>query len=106
MSKQNAAQLKARIENDPELAKKVRKSDAATFEALAHSLDLPCTMAELRAVLVEANPELSEDELERVAGGYFFSRESSCSAATTSMATCTKAGPQPATKLCGGFSRG
>ena len=107
MSKQNAEKLKAKIESDPELAKKVRSADPAAFEALAASLGLPCTMAELRGVLAKPQASLSDDELEGVAGGLRITRKAAaaCGETNTQYTTCTKI-TTTTTPIGAVFSRG
>jgi predicted ribosomally synthesized peptide with nif11-like leader len=92
MSKQNAEKLKTKLEGDPKLADRVRNADATAFEALAASLGLPCTLAELRSALANPQASLSDDELEGVAGGLRIAggRVAACGELNTQLTTCTK----------------
>lgn len=70
MSTQNATRLIEGLRQDQALAKRFKDAGEAGFEAMARQQGLECTVAEMREAIkaARASTELSEKDLEKVAG--------------------------------------
>lgn len=71
MSQESAKAFYEKLQQDEELAHKVQnlKNQEAIKEYIKNELGYDFTLEEIQQVIFENNPELSDEELEAVAGG-------------------------------------